>query len=72
MANIPARHLADDINSADDMRSIGPIMMVTSAVVAILVIMAIVYSPKMWGIEAYGPGLTSGAQAAHAGEGASH
>lgn len=61
MATIPDRHLdKDDINSADDMRSIGPAMMVVGAVVAILVIMAIVYSPKMWGIPAFGSDLHSG------------
>lgn len=66
MANIPARHLdKDDINSADDMRQIGPVTMVVSAVVAILVIMAIVYAPKMWGISQFGSDVTGTGSAAH-------
>jgi fatty acid desaturase len=59
MATIPARHRdKDDINSADDMRSLSPALMLVGAVVAILAIMAIVYSPLMWGIAPYGSDVT--------------
>jgi hypothetical protein len=64
MATTPVKHREDtDLNSADDMRKLGPIGMLAGAIIAILAIMAVVYAPKMWGIDPYGPDVTTHATA---------
>ena len=54
MAQLPPKRHSADATSIDDMRKISPAAMVVAAVLAILVMMAVVYLPKMWGIDPYG------------------
>jgi hypothetical protein len=67
MANIPVKNRESlETGSADDMRKLGPVGMMVGAIVAILAIMAIVYAPKMWGIERYGTDVSGNSPTGHA------